>query len=308
MRASNPGATVPASVRRSIMLLVLAVAGSATAGASTLARDEGYLALPIQSDRDIPKFEFVGRVDHKFTIRSFRAGRHLVLVEAKAGTYDLMKLNLGSNWYIDIARTRDSPATVEIVAGAISYAGDLELDARGSSTRFTFGGCSIDTIRTLAALDPDIDVGVFDSYQVVDRSEHCRALRGDGPDSRKISEWESAAGRRPAEAELATLNRILARHGKPPLALGQKASDAWNALDELPQDRLRRFRDLDEPTVLWVRLEGLWGWRGHGTSFLLPISRGVIAGAMLRQFVYDGYYSNPEPDLRRDVEDYSDGR
>lgn len=281
----------------------------ASAADKPLAADEGYLVLPIYTDRDIPRIEFVNRKGSDVALRKVTKGRQLALLRADAGTYDLLEVNLGDGWRIKIRDVDDAPVTLTVVAGAISYSGDLEMDKRGFSTHFKFGGCNVDVLPALAAAEPGLDLTVFDRYPVASKAKGCAPLVGDGPDTRPAAAWREATRRLPDAAELVTLNKILARHGKPPLALGQPIKDAWASLEDLATERIRRYRDDDEaPSVMWVRLEGLWGWRGHGASFQFSVQDGKLAELFLREFVYGGHYTHPDPDLRKDVEDYADGR
>lgn len=298
-----------AMVARAVVFGAAAAAGSGSAAEKPLGDDEGYLVLPLYTDRDIPRIEFVNRDGSDVALRKVAKGRTLALLRADAGTYDLLEVNLGDGWRIRIRDSDDAPATFTVVAGAITYSGDLKMDNRGLATNFKFGGCNIDVLPALAAAEPGLDASVFERYPVVSKAKGCKTLVGDGPESRTAAAWRDAAKRAPDAAELATLNKILARHGKPALALGQPVAEAWKSLDDLATERIRRYRDDDEaPSVMWVRLEGLWGWRGHGASFQFSVQDGKLAELFLREFVYGGHYTFPDPDLRKDVEEYADGR
>lgn len=280
----------------------VAVADDTDDGRAPLKSKDGFLILPIESDADIPKLKFEERDSGSFTVSSLKAGRQTLFIRAKAGHYSLMRVTLGGNWFIEIDHPNQSPATVEIVAGAIAYAGDLSMDRRGNSTSFRMGGCSIDMLRLLGRGAPELDPTVFDRYPVVDRAKECKPLDPGGGDQRTADGWAEAAGSPGGTHDLAKLSAWLVKLGFKPIEVGQSAQAVWDSLEKLPTDKLNRFRDAEQGSqAIWVRPEGLWGWKGTNLIYLVGLQDGKVAGAALREYGAVNFH-HPSAETRRDLE------
>jgi hypothetical protein len=287
-----------------IALLAALLPALLGAAEKPLAPGEGFVVIPIVTDTRIPKIEFVGRSSGGFEIKRLHPGANLALVRARAGTYDLLKVDLVGRMFIDIQSTRQSPATIDVVAGAIVYAGDLEMDAEYMRTAFRFGGCSVDVLRSLAIADEDFELALFDRHEVIVQSRGCAELKADGAERRTLAEWERAAGRAATGHELEQLNRWLKELGKPPLALGAEGDEVWETLEGLPESRARRARDDDDPRVIALTLEGMWGWRGRHARFELYFEDEELFDVALRSSTTEGVSWFPDAEMRADVEAY----
>lgn len=294
-------------IRSVVFVLLAGVAVGAGAddtddGRAALKSKDGFLILPIETDVEIPKFKFEHSDSGSFTVSSVKAGRQTLFIRAKAGHYSLMRVSLGSNWFIEINHPNQSPAAVDIVAGAITYNGDLTMDRRGNSTSFRMGGCSIDMLKLLGRATPELDHAVFDRYPVADRAKECKPLDPAGGDQRSADGWAEAAQAHSSGHELSTLNGWLVKLGGKPIEIGQTAQTVWDSLDKLPADKVKRFRDAEQGSqAIWVRPEGRWGWKGMHAIYFVGLQDGQVAGASLRQFE-QGTFHNPDADTRRDLE------
>ena len=280
-----------------------ALAGDTDDGRAPLKGTQGFLILPIETDAAIPKMKFEARDAGSFELIKLPAGRHVLFVRAKAGDYNLMRVTLGGNWFIEIDHPNKSPVSIEVVAGAITYAGDLTMDRQGGATAFRLGGCSIDMLRLLARAVDTLDDTVLDRYEVVDRAKECKPLDPPDGDRRKVDAWAEAAKVPGTAHDLATLGRWLTTLGGKPLEVGQAASAAWDSLEKLPTDKVNRFRDSEEGSAaIWVRPSGRWGWKGLRAIYYVGLEGDKVAGASLREFETNGTFRHASVDTRQDVE------
>jgi hypothetical protein len=156
-------------------------------------------------------------------------------------------------------------------------------------------------------LAPKVDATLFDRYPIVNSSKDCDALLGTEGGEAMLAEWRARIGTPTADEELARLNRLLAKHGKGPVALGASSTVGWESLADLPDKYLSRLRATDLPaSVVWVKLEGRWGWRGRIAAYRLLFDQDRLSAVMLRSYRQGTYQSLPDRDQREDVDGYVD--